>query len=57
MQQIIKRNGEIEQFDSSKITDAISKASDVTQEFDRKTAKKLTKNVVQVLTDFAKRKQ
>jgi ribonucleoside-triphosphate reductase len=57
MQKIIKRDGEIVEFNSAKITDAIKKASDVTGEFSAKTAQKLTRNVIKIVKEFLREKQ
>ena len=56
-QKIIKRDGQIVDFDSAKITDAICKASNVTKEFDAFTARRLTKNVMKIVNDFVREKQ
>lgn len=57
MEKIIKRDGEIAEFNAAKITDAIKKASDVTKEFDAKTAKQLTRNVLGIIKNFVREKQ
>ena len=57
MEKIIKRDGQIVEFDSDKITAAIQKASDVTKEFDANTAKQLTKNVLKIVKDFIREKE
>lgn len=57
MQKIQKRDGEIVDFNPEKITDAIEKASAVTKEFDSKTAQKLTRNVIRILKDYAKKQE
>ena len=49
LQKIRKRNGHIVAFDSQKITDAIARAGEETQEFDKAIAKKLTLKVLQLL--------
>ena len=54
---VIKRDGQIVDFDSSKITNAICKASNVTKEMDSFTARRLTKNVIKIVNDFVKEKQ
>ena len=46
---IVKRDGTIQHFDSKKITNAISKAAEVTGEFDNETAKKLTIRVINII--------
>lgn len=56
-QKVIKRDGEIVEFNSAKITNAIQKASSVTKEFDEVTARRLTKNVIKIVNDFVKEKQ
>jgi ribonucleoside-triphosphate reductase len=56
-QKVIKRDGQIVDFDSAKITNAICKASNVTKEFDNFTARRLTKNVIKIVNDFVKEKQ
>ena len=56
-QKVIKRDGQVVDFDSSKITSAICKASKVTKEFDSFTARRLTKNVIKIVNDFVKEKQ
>lgn len=56
-QKVIKRDGQVVDFDSSKITSAICKASNVTKEFDSFTARRLTKNVIKIVNDFVKEKQ
>ena len=57
MEKVLKRDGEIVSFNSSKITDAISKASETTKEFDKQTAKKLTQDVVKLIEDLVKQKE
>lgn len=56
-QKVIKRDGQIVEFDSEKITSAICKASNVTKEIDQFTARRLTKNVIKIVNDFVKEKQ
>ena len=56
-QKVIKRDGQIVDFDSAKITSAICKASNVTKEIDNFTARRLTKNVIKIVNDFVKEKQ
>lgn len=46
MDKIIKRDGAVDEFDSSRITKAIEKAAESTGEFDKKTAEKLTEKVL-----------
>ena len=57
MEKVIKRDGQIVDFDSEKITSAIEKASKATQEIDSATARKLTKNVIKIVNEFVKQKQ
>ncbi len=57
MEKVLKRDGEIVEFNSAKITDAIKKASEVTKEFDENTAKKLTDKVVDLVCDLVNKKQ
>ena len=57
MDKIIKRDGALAEFDSAKITDAIEKASNVTKEFDAKTAQQLTRNVIGIIKNFVREKQ
>ena len=56
-QKVIKRDGKIVDFNSAKITNAICKASNITKEIDKTTAKNLTKNVIKIVNDFVKEKQ
>lgn len=56
-QKVIKRDGEIVDFNSEKIADAIQKASGATKEIDAFTARRLTKNVIKIVNDFVKEKQ
>ena len=56
-QKVIKRDGQIVDFDSAKITSAICKASNVTKEIDNFTARRLTKNVIKIVNEFVKEKQ
>ncbi len=51
---IIKRDGRIENFNSSKITQAITKAGIATGEFDKETAKKLTLKVLNLASQIIK---
>ena len=46
MDKVVKRDGKLVDFDSSKIESAIEKAANVTKEFDKETARKLTKEVI-----------
>ena len=56
-QKVIKRDGQVVNFDSSKITNAICKASNVTKEIDPFTARRLTKNVIKIVNDFVTEKK
>ncbi len=57
-QKVIKRDGQIVDFDSEKITNAICKASNASnKEIDTFTAKRLTKNVIKIVSDFVKEKK
>ncbi len=56
-QKVIKRDGQVVDFDSERITNAIRKASNVTKEIDSFTARRLTKNVIKIVNDFVKEKQ
>ena len=56
-QKVIKRDGQVVNFDSERITNAICKASGVTKEFDSFTARRLTKNVIKIVNAFVKEKQ
>ncbi len=57
MEKILKRDGQIAEFKSDKITNAIKKASEATGEFGESTAKKLTDKVVEIVADLMKSKQ
>jgi len=57
MQKIQKRDGSIAEFNAAKITNAIKKASGATKEFDSKTARRLTKDVVTLIQELVKRKE
>jgi ribonucleoside-triphosphate reductase len=50
--QIKKRDGRIAEFDSSKITHAIQKAGEATDEFNTREAKKMTMKVVTLIRDL-----
>ena len=56
MQNVLKRNGKIEEFNSSKIENAIKKAGAVTNEIDENAAKDLTRNVIRIVKDFVRSK-
>ncbi|MCQ2789543.1 MAG: ribonucleoside triphosphate reductase [bacterium] len=57
MDKVVKRDGQIVEFDSSKITSAIEKAANVTKEFDKKTAMKLTKEVIRSVQKLVEEKK
>jgi ribonucleoside-triphosphate reductase len=57
MNKILKRDGRIVDFNSAKITDAIKKASEVTKEFDPDVARRLTKDVVELVNELVQKKQ
>ena len=57
MEKILDRKGRIVEFDSQRIEDAITKASNATKEFDAKEAKKLTKSVIKILNEYVKNKE
>jgi len=57
MEKVLKRDGQIVEFNSSKITDAIKKASDITKEFDKETAKHLTNDVVKLVEKLVQQKE
>jgi len=57
MQNVLKRNGKVEEFNSSKIENAIRKAGSVTNEIDENTARDLTRNVIKIVKDFVRRKE
>lgn len=57
MDKVVKRDGQIVDFNSDKITNAISKAANVTKEFDRNTAKALTEKVVELTHELVAQKQ
>ena len=57
MKKVLKRDGAIIDFNSSKITDAITKASTVTKEFDPQTAHSLTQEVVKLVEDLVQKKE
>ena len=48
MEKILKRDGKIVEFNSEKITSAIQKAAETTNEFDIQTARKLTRQVLEI---------
>ncbi len=57
MQNVLKRNGKIEEFNSSKIENAIKKAGEVTNEIDESAARDLTRNVIRIVKDFVRSKE
>jgi len=57
MNKIVKRDGAIVTFDSSKIETAILKAAKVTKEFDEKEAAKITNKVVLMAQEIANKKE
>ena len=57
MQNVLKRNGKVEEFNSSKIENAIIKAGAVTNEIDENAAKDLTRNVIRIVKDFVRSKK
>ncbi len=57
MQNVLKRNGKMEEFNSSKIENAIIKAGAVTNEIDENAAKDLTRNVIRIVKDFVRSKE
>lgn len=56
MNQVVKRDGEIVEFNSAKITNAIEKAAKVTKEFDQNTAKTLTEKVIALTSQLISKK-
>ncbi len=57
MDKILKRDGKIAQFDSSKITNAIEKAALATKEFDKNVAEGLTSKVLELTRKLINQKQ
>ncbi len=57
MDKVVKRDGKIVDFNSDKITNAITKAANVTKEFDRATAKTLTEKVVELTQELVAQKR
>ena len=57
MEKVLKRDGQIVDFKSDKITDAIKKASETTKEFDPRVAHNLTKKVLGVVREVTERKE
>lgn len=56
MEKVVKRDGKIVDFNSEKITNAITKAALVTKEFDTKTAMSLTEKVVELTRHLISKK-
>lgn len=56
MNKVVKRDGEIVEFNSEKITNAIEKAAQVTKEFDKSIAKSLTEKVIELTKDLVNKK-
>ena len=57
MEKILKRDGKIVEFNSEKITSAIQKAAETTNEFDIQTAKKLTRQVLEITKKLVEEKK
>ncbi len=57
MQQVIKRDGQIVDFNSEKITSAIQKAAVTTNEFNIHTARRLTRQVIDITRKMVEKKQ
>ena len=57
MQQVVKRDGKIVDFNSEKITKAIQKAASTTNEFSEKTARQLTRQVIDITRKMVEKKQ
>lgn len=57
MEKIIKRDGQIVEFNSEKITSAIQKAAQTTNEFDIQTARKLTRQVLEITKKLVEEKK
>ena len=53
MQQVVKRDGKIVDFNSEKITSAIQKAAQTTNEFNAQTARQLTRQVIDITRKIA----
>lgn len=56
LDKIVKRDGEIVEFNSEKITNAIEKAAKITKEFDKNTAKTLTEKVIELTSKLINKK-
>lgn len=57
MQQVVKRDGKIVDFNSEKITNAIQKAASTTNEFNTQTARQLTRQVIDITRKMVEKKQ
>lgn len=57
MEKILKRDGKIVEFNSEKITSAIQKAAETTNEFDIQTARKLTRQVLEITKKLVEEKK
>lgn len=57
MQQVVKRDGKIVDFNSEKITNAIQKAASTTNEFNAQTARQLTRQVIDITRKMLEKKQ
>lgn len=57
MEKILKRDGKIVEFNSEKITSAIQKAAETTNEFDIQTARKLTRQVLEITKKLIEEKK
>ena len=57
MQQVVKRDGKIVDFNSEKITNAIQKAASTTNEFSVQTARQLTRQVIDITRKMVEKKQ
>ena len=57
MQQVVKRDGKIVDFNSEKITNAIQKAASTTNEFSAQTARQLTRQVIDITRKMLEKKQ
>ncbi len=57
MQQVVKRDGKIVDFNSEKITNAIQKAAETTNEFNVHTARQLTRQVIDITRKMVEQKQ
>ncbi len=57
MQQVVKRDGKIVDFNSEKITSAIQKAAESTNEFNVQTARQLTRQVIDITKKMVEKKQ